>query len=43
MCTAALVVLLTIAVLAIPALARVVGAAVLFLLVIGLVLAFAEP
>jgi hypothetical protein len=43
MCTAALVVLLTIAVLAIPALARIVGAVVLILLVVGMVAAIAEP
>jgi hypothetical protein len=43
MCTIVLVALFVAAVLLVPAFARVIGAAVLFLLVIGLVLAFAEP
>jgi hypothetical protein len=43
MCAAALVVLFVIAVLAVPALARLVGAAVLILIALGVAAALAEP
>jgi hypothetical protein len=43
MCVVALVVLLVAAVLLVPAIARVIGAAVLILIVLGAVLAFAAP